>query len=94
MLAFNLNDNDYVRLLCGSLDQIPSAFAALDREQRDRDLLGLETEPAPDLFAPPTATATASLPKEDRRLVRGKGMQRRILAAANSRAPRTGARRA
>ncbi len=94
VLAFNLNDNDYVRLLCGSLDQIPSAFAALDREQRERDLLRLETEPAPDLFAPPTATATASLPKEDRRLVRGKGMQRRILAAAKSRAPRTGGRRA
>jgi len=90
VLAFNLNDADYVRRLCGSLDQLPAAFAALDREERDRALRGLAPEPVPDLFASPTATATASLPREDRHLVRTEAMTRRILAAARSRAPRTG----
>jgi len=94
VLAFNLEDDDYVRLLCGSLDQLPAAFAALDREERDRALRGLAPEPAPDLFASPTATATASLPREDRHLVRAEVMTRRIVAAANSRAPRTGRRHA
>ena len=36
------------------------------------------------------ALASASLPREDRRLIRSEAMQRKILAAANSRAPRSG----
>lgn len=34
MLAQNLRHPDYVRVLCGTLDQLPQAFAALDRQQR------------------------------------------------------------
>ncbi len=92
-LAFNLRDPDYVALLCGSLDQLAAAFAALDADERARQLMGQPTKPAPALFASPTAIATASLPKEDRPFVRAKGMGRRLQAAANSRAPRTGRQR-
>ena len=31
-LAANLRDPDYVRIACGSLDRLPQALAALDRE--------------------------------------------------------------
>ncbi len=92
-LTFNLRDPDYVALLCGSLDQLAAAFAALDADERARQLMGQPTKPAPALFASPTAIATASLPKEDRPFVRAKGMGRRLQAAANSRAPRTGRQR-
>ena len=34
MLAQNLRHPDYVRVLCGTLNQLPQAFAALDRRQR------------------------------------------------------------
>ena len=35
-LAANLRHPDYVRVLCGSLDQLPMAFAELDEEALDR----------------------------------------------------------
>ncbi|MCP4654902.1 MAG: hypothetical protein GY856_05725 [bacterium] len=91
-LAFNLRDPDYVALLCGSLDQLAAAFATLDADERERGLRREPADPAPELFAPPTAVATASLPREDRHLVRAEGMRQRIRAAAKSRAPRTGGR--
>jgi len=92
-LTFNLRDPDYVALLCGSLDQLAAAFAALDADERARQLMGQSTNPAPALFATPSAIATASLPKEDRPFIRAKGMGRRLQAAADSRAPRTGRQR-
>jgi hypothetical protein len=93
-LAFNLRDPDYVDLLCGALEHLPAAFAALDAEARTRALDGLQIETTPALFASPTSIETASLPKQDRNLVRSEGLQRRIHAAARSRAPRTSGRRA
>ena len=93
-LTFNLRDPDYVALLCGSLDQLAAAFAALDADERTRQLMDQPTDPAPALFDSPSAMATASLPKDDRPLVRAEGMGRRLKAAAKSRAPRTGRRRA
>jgi hypothetical protein len=92
-LALNLQDRDYVELLCGSLERLPAAFATLDAQDRKRRSEGLPAESTPPLFAPPTSIETASLPKRDRTLVRSEGLQRRIRAAARSRAPRTGARR-
>lgn len=92
-LAFNLKDPDYVELLCGSLQCLPAAFAALDADERARTLNGLPTQPTPALFASPTAVQTAALPKRDRAIVRADGMGRRIQNAAKSRAPRTAARR-
>ena len=35
-LAANLRHPDYVRILCGTLDQLPRAFAELDRHQHTR----------------------------------------------------------
>jgi hypothetical protein len=89
-LAFNLNDEDYVRLMCGSLDQLPSAFADLDRDGRQHLLQGLTPPSRVDFFEPPTSIASASLQREDRTLVRNEGVKRRFVAAARSRAPRTG----
>jgi hypothetical protein len=93
-LAFNLHDPDYVGLLCGTLERLPAAFAAIDADARTRDLDGMPIETIPALFDSPTAIETASLPKRDRNLVRSEGLQRRIRAAASSRAPRTSGRRA
>jgi hypothetical protein len=87
-LAFNLHDPDYVDLLCGILERLPAAFAVLDADARTRALDGLQIETTPALFASPTSIETASLPKRDRNLVRSEGLQRRIRAAARSRAPR------
>ena len=92
-LTFNLRDPDYVALLCGSMDQLATAFAALDADERARQLMGQPTNPAPALFASPTAIATASLPKQDRPFIRAKGMGQRLQAAADSRPPRTGRQR-
>ena len=81
-------------LLCGTLERLPAAFAAIDADARTRELDGLPIETIPALFDSPTAIETASLPKRDRNLVRSEGLQRRIHAAARSRAPRTTGRRA
>jgi len=91
-LALNLRDPDYIALLCGSLDQLAATFASLDADERGCSLRREPADPAPDLFAPPTAVATASLPREDRPLVRAEALRNRIRAAAKSRAPRTGGR--
>ena len=93
-LAFNLKDPDYVAHLCGSLDRLPAAFAALDADDRARTLDGRPTDTTPPLFASPTKVQTAALPKRDRAVVRTDAMGTRIHNAAKSRAPRTGARRA
>jgi hypothetical protein len=91
-LAFNLHDPDYVDLLCGTLERLPAAFAVLDADARTRELDGLPIEAIPALFDSPNAIETASLPKRDRNLVRSEGLQRRIRAAASSRAPRASGR--
>lgn len=88
-LARNLDRPDYVDLLCGTLDDLPRAFAQLDAEQRTRCLRGHDDGDSTGL-PPATLAATASLPREDRRLIRSKAMQRKVLAAASSRAPRLG----
>jgi hypothetical protein len=93
-VAFNLRDPDYVALLCGALERLPAAFAALDGEARTRELDGPQTQTTPALFASPTGVETASLPKRDRHLVRSEALQRCIRAAARSRAPRTSGRHA
>jgi hypothetical protein len=77
-LALNLRHHDYVQLLCGSLDQLPAAFAKLDASSgvlRDDDEL-------------PAETVSRSLPTADRELVRVGDMFLRIAAASDSRAPR------
>jgi hypothetical protein len=85
-LAYNLSDPDYVEILCESLDRLPGAFARLDREKRQSLLAG---EPQPGRAAAPAEIRieSASLSREDRKLVRNEGMKQRIAKAAKSRAP-------
>lgn len=92
-LAANLLRADYVEILCGSLDQLPSAFAMLDAESRHRTLAA-EPFSLPESRPDTPEIASASLPKEDRRLVRSEAMGNRVLAAARSRAPRVSTRAA
>ncbi len=83
-LVRNLNRSDYVEILCGSLKFLPKAFAKLDAEKRRRKLAGEEPHNVGSKATIPQI-ATASLPTEDRRLVRAEHMQRRVVAAAKTR---------
>jgi hypothetical protein len=75
-LALNLARPDYVALLCGSLEQLPQAFATLDREDRQRRLAGLMLLEDGPSSHPALETARASLPLEDRRIVRTSSMNK------------------
>ncbi len=91
-LARNLLCSDYVEILCGSLERLPHAFAALDAERR-RQLLSAKPSNLSSCPVTPES-AGASLPKADRRLVRSEAMGNRVLAAACSRAPIVNTQRA
>jgi hypothetical protein len=86
-LALNLQHQDYVAILCGSLDKLPAAFAELDAGSRRRSALVVKAA-ARVADATDCDVVSASLPTEDRNLIRTDGMDRRIQAAARSRAPR------
>jgi hypothetical protein len=85
-LAMNLTADDYVRIVCGSLDQLPRAFAELDAH-KETSLAGTNAANTSDTILE-TDVASASLPTADRRLIRAAEMEIRIMAAAKSRAPR------
>jgi hypothetical protein len=87
-LAYNLNCPDYVAVVCGELEQLPTAFAELDAKRREAKRLGL-SEARSAQEAAPTDPVSASLPTADRRLVRSEAMGERVNTAARSRAPRT-----
>ena len=83
-LAYNLKHDDYVTIVCGSLEQLPQAFAEIDTDKKQ---IILDNKPQID-FVPdvqPPLTESASLPMADRRLIRTKLMKQRILAMAASR---------
>lgn len=86
VLVSNLSCPDYVRLLCGTLDALPKAFARLDaRHAVDQRVSQIAKQ---NDTAPQIASQTASLPKEDLPLVRSDFLNTYILSAARSRAPR------
>jgi hypothetical protein len=85
-LAENLRHPDYVSILCGSLDELPAAFARLDAQRRDAIRAGLPQDQVRRRAAP-DITERASLPAPDRKIVRTEAMGRRIRQAARSRAP-------
>ena len=87
-LAYNLEHADYVNIVCGSLDQLPLAFAKLDMENQNRKKKWLPSEEIVNLKKELQLSA-ASLSPADRRLVRTDQMNQRIKKAASSRAPRT-----
>jgi hypothetical protein len=72
-LAVNLSCPDYVEILCGSLDRLPSAFAGLDADN------GYKSVGAKRISA---NLETASLSTMDRQLVRTPALEKRITAAA------------
>ena len=74
-LACNLSHPDYVTLVCGSLDELPARFSAIDAA--DRPAL---PDPAPEL-------TRAALPLGDRRLVRRPAFRQRLVAACSRRQP-------
>jgi len=86
-LAANLTRPDYVAALCGSLADLPAAFAQLDAERRQTRLSARMPPAAPPPDDEPLASA--SLPAADRCIVRTDAMRRRIHRAARSRAPKT-----
>lgn len=86
-IARNFEDDDYVAILCGSRDQLASAFAELDRDAREQKRNLIQPEDREDIVVVPHI-ASASLPTADRRVIRTEEMDRRIAAAAASRTPR------
>lgn len=93
VLTRNLTRPDYVELICGSLDKLPEVFAELDAKRRRMMLAGETLTALGRTHNPIPQIASASLPADDRALVRSEAMRRRVLAAAKSRAPRTRAKR-
>lgn len=88
-LAYNLEHDDYVSLLCGSLDLLPKAFAELDRDEREAELIGVKVDAEEqECLEAALRIASASLCSADRQIIRTEEMDRRINAAARSRAPR------
>lgn len=90
-LACNLNRPDYVGILCGSLDRLAEAFVELDAENRRKNMSGSQVSQS--VVAPRPVIASASLPAEDRKIIRSEAMKRRVLSAARSRAPRNAVKR-
>jgi len=87
VLVYNLEDADYVSIVCGSLDKLAEAFAQLDQEDQRRQQKGLPPAEPEDLQRV-LRLSTSSLSTADRRIVRTDDMNRRIRKAAKSRAPR------
>ena len=85
-LVYNLNYPDYVSIVCGSLDCLHKAFAQIDLDRNiwtddsKKRAVGKAVNPLPRI-------ETAALPSVDRKLIRTDQMQKRIIAAAKSRAP-------
>jgi len=83
-LAYNLTKPDYVEIVCGSLENLPLAFAELDTAKRAETVRTARTDHTTE--DDPQADF-ASLPRGDRRIVRAASLRQRIEAAARSRAP-------
>jgi hypothetical protein len=88
LLATNLRSPDYVAIICGSLDQLPRAFAELDAPSRCHSTV-VARDKARLAKTTDSDVVSASLPIEDRVIIRSENMDRRLQAAARSRAPRS-----
>lgn len=83
-LVANLARPDYVKILCGSLDRLPEAFAELDTAQRDEKLASCEPS---GRSLPDEEVLSRSMPYQDRALICGEALSGWIQSAALSRAP-------
>lgn len=84
-LAANLKKNDYVQIVCGSMDRLPRAFAELDEQVRNNRRNGVVDDDSRDDLRNVLQLQSAALSSQDRRIVRNKQMERRILAASGKR---------
>jgi hypothetical protein len=87
-LVRNLERDDYVTIVCGSLNRLAEAFAELDRDEHQRKLDGVPADDRDDDLENLLQIESASLSPADRRVVRTEEMNRRVAAAARSCAPR------
>lgn len=87
VLVYNLEHPDYVALICGSLNHLAEAFAHLDLDQHEKRLRGLPSDDRQQDLRSEIQLASASLSTADRRVIRTAEMDRRVAAAARSRAP-------
>ncbi len=85
MFVSNLKHQDYVEILCGSLDRLPEVFADLDIQNniKKNENLGV-TKNIREI----ERIETASLSKSDIAFIRKISIEKSIMAAASSRAPR------
>jgi hypothetical protein len=87
MLVYNLEHADYVALVCGSLDRLAEAFAQLDFDRHQMRMKGLPSDDRHQDLRSEIQLSSASLSTADRRVIRTEEMDRRVAAAARSRAP-------
>jgi hypothetical protein len=80
-LARNLRRDDYLKIVCGSIDQLHKSFSQLDALARAERLSGKCLVEKPQR---PVEISSASLSTPDRRLVRVGGMRQRLQAAAQA----------
>jgi hypothetical protein len=85
VLARNLVHADYLAALCGTLNELPRAFAQLDAVDRSKSLAARLLA---DSSTNDAEVVSSSLPKADRDIVRADAMRERVLAEARSRPPR------
>lgn len=83
-LTPNLRQPDYLAILCGSLDDLPRAFAQLDATKRSGGAQACEDSRSTQQWD----IASASLPRDDRGIVRSEALNAAILSAALSPPPR------
>lgn len=85
-LACNLTRPDYVAIVCGSLDDLPGAFALLDADHRGA---ALPVRARASVTEPSEADVVSrSMSAADRDIIRDEALDARVLQAARSRAPR------
>jgi len=89
-LAANLKQPDYVKIVCGTLEDLPRAFATLDAKDRRT---ALPARLHSNSKAGDSDVISSSTSTDDRNFVRTDAMKKQIHRAARSRAPRISPRR-
>jgi hypothetical protein len=85
-LALNLTRPDYVAIACGSLNELPRAFASLDAHDRTTALPARARASVAE--ASEADVVSRSMTAADREIIRDEALDARVLQAARSRAPR------
>ena len=84
----NLKHNDYVQILCGSIEKLPEAFYFLDKNKKRKILQGNYSNEKYNNLENILQLATTSLSTADKRIIRTEEMAARIISASKSRAPK------